>query len=218
MIKSLKVGVAGLGTVGAALVAQVIREQEQLTGRCGRKIEIVAVCARSRAKNRGIDLKKMKWFSDPVALAREPGIDVVVELIGGAGGAALATVEAALSSGKSVVTANKALLAKHGVKLATLAEKHKVALNFEASVGAAIPIVKTLREGLAGNQIERIYGILNGTCNYILTRMEQDKMSFAECLKEAQRLGYAEADPTFDIEGHDTAQKLAILASLAFGT
>jgi homoserine dehydrogenase len=218
MIKSLKVGVAGLGTVGVALVAQVIREQEQLTGRCGRKIEIVAVCARSRAKNRGIDLKKMKWFSDPVALAREPGIDVVVELIGGAGGAALATVEAALSSGKSVVTANKALLAKHGVKLATLAEKHKVALNFEAAVGAAIPIVKTLREGLAGNQIERIYGILNGTCNYILTRMEQDKMSFAECLKEAQRLGYAEADPTFDIEGHDTAQKLAILASLAFGT
>ncbi|MFZ0847526.1 MAG: homoserine dehydrogenase, partial [Pseudolabrys sp.] len=218
MIKSLKVGVAGLGTVGAALVAQVIREQEQLTGRCGRKIEIVAVCARSRAKNRGIDLKKMKWFSDPVGLAREPGIDVVVELIGGAGGAALATVEAALSSGKSVVTANKALLAKHGVKLATLAEKHKVALNFEAAVGAAIPIVKTLREGLAGNQIERIYGILNGTCNYILTRMEQDKMPFAECLKEAQRLGYAEADPTFDIEGHDTAQKLAILASLAFGT
>ena len=117
-----------------------------------------------------------------------------------------------------MVTANKALLAKHGVRLAALAEKHRVALNFEAAVGGAIPIVKTMREGLAGNSFERIYGILNGTCNYILTRMEQDKLSFAECLKDAQRLGYAEANPSFDIEGHDTAQKLAILASLAFGT
>ena len=160
----------------------------------------------------------MKWFADPVALARAAGIDVFVELIGGAGDPAKSAVEAALASGKSVVTANKALLAKHGVKLATLAEKHHVALNFEAAVGGAIPIVKTLREGLAGNSFERIYGILNGTCNYILTRMEQDKLPFAECLKEAQRLGYAEADPSFDIEGHDTAQKLAILASLAFGT
>src|SRR5450830_733129 len=160
----------------------------------------------------------MKWFADPVALARDGDIDVFVELIGGAGDPAKAAVEAALESGKSVVTANKALLAKHGVKLAALAEKHRVALNFEAAVGGAIPIVKTLREGLAGNSFERIYGILNGTCNYILTRMEQDKMPLAECLKEAQRLGYAEADPSFDIEGHDTAQKLAILASLAFGT
>ncbi len=218
MAAPLKVGVAGLGTVGAALVAQVASQRDQLTARCGRAIDIVAVCARSRAKNRGIDLKKMKWFSDPVALARAPGIDVFVELIGGAGGPAKSAVEAALVSGKSVVTANKALLAKHGVKLAGLAEKHHVALDFEAAVGAAIPIVKTLREGLAGNKIERIYGILNGTCNYILTRMEQDKLPFAECLKEAQRLGYAEADPSFDIEGHDTAQKLAILASLAFGT
>ena len=218
MATALKVGVAGLGTVGAALIAQVAAQREQLAARCGRAIEIVAVCARSKAKDRGLDLKKMQWFSDPVALARAPGIDVLVELIGGSGDPAKATVEAALSTGKSVVTANKALLAKHGVKLAALAEKHNVALNFEAAIGAAIPIVKTLREGLAGNQVQRIYGILNGTCNYILTRMEQDKLSFAECLKEAQRLGYAEADPTFDIEGHDTAQKLAILASLAFGT
>ena len=216
--QKLRVGVAGLGTVGAALVAQVSRQREQLTARCGRGIEIVAVCARSRTKNRGVDLKKMKWFSDPVALARSPDIDVLVELIGGAGNPAKAAVEAALSAGKSVVTANKALLAKHGVKLAMLAEKHNVALNFEAAVGAAIPIVKTLREGLAGNSIDRIYGILNGTCNYILTKMEQDNLPFAACLKEAQRLGYAEADPAFDIEGHDTAQKLAILASLAFGT
>ena len=218
MNASLKVGVAGLGTVGAALVGQIARQREALQSRCGRRIEVVAVSARSRAKNRGIDLKKMKWFSDPVALARDPSIDVFVELIGGEGGAAKAAVEAALASGKSVVTANKALLAKHGVRLAALAEKHHVALNFEAAVGGAIPIVKTIREGLAGNSFERIYGILNGTCNYILTRMEQDKLSFAECLKDAQRLGYAEADPAFDIEGHDTAQKLAILASLAFGT
>ncbi len=218
MTTSLKVGVAGLGTVGAALIAQVARQQEALAARCGRAIEIAAVCARSKSKNRGVDLRKAKWFSDPAALARAPGIDVFVELIGGAGDPAKSAIEAALASGKSVVTANKALLAKHGVNLASLAEKHRVALNFEAAVGAAIPIVKTLREGMAGNSFERIYGILNGTCNYILTRMEQDKLPFAECLKEAQRLGYAEADPSFDIEGHDTAQKLAILASLAFGT
>jgi len=218
MSQPLKVGVAGLGTVGAALVAQIARQREALVARCGRRVEVIAVCARSKTKDRGIDLKKLKWFSDPVALAREPGIDVFVELIGGASDPAKGAVEAALASGKSVVTANKALLAKHGIKLAALAEKHHVALNFEAAVGGAIPIVKTLREGLAGNSFERIYGILNGTCNYILTRMEQDKLSFAECLKDAQRLGYAEANPTFDIEGHDTAQKLAILASLAFGT
>lgn len=218
MVASLKVGVAGLGTVGTALIAQVAAQRAQLSARCGRPIEIVAVCARSKSKKRGVDLNKMKWFSDPVALARDPDIDVFVELMGGAGDSAKAAVAAALTAGKSVVTANKALLAKHGVNLAALAEKHGAALNFEAAIGAAIPIVKTLREGLAGNSINRVYGILNGTCNYILTRMEQEKLSFAECLKQAQQLGYAEADPTFDIEGHDTAQKLALLASLAFGT
>ncbi len=214
----LKLGIAGLGTVGSALVSQLIDQRDALAARCGRAIEVVAVCARSRRKNRGLDLRKTKWFSDPVALARESDTDVFVELIGGAGNPAKAAVEAALSSGKSVVTANKALLAKHGLALAALAERNKAALNFEAAVGGAIPIVKTLREGLAGNAIDRIYGILNGTCNYVLTRMEQEKMSFADSLKEAQRLGYAEADPSFDVEGHDTAQKLAILASLAFGT
>ncbi|AXK79702.1 homoserine dehydrogenase [Pseudolabrys taiwanensis] len=218
MSQALRVGVAGLGTVGAALISQVAHRREALTARCGRGIEVVAVSARSRGKDRGFDLKKMKWFDDPVALARDASIDVFVELMGGSGGVAKAAVEAALAAGKSVVTANKALLAKHGVKLAALAEKNNVALNYEAAVGAAIPIVKTLREGLAGNEIARIYGILNGTCNYILTRMEQEGLSFADCLKDAQRLGYAEADPTFDIEGHDTAQKLSILASLAFGT
>ncbi len=218
MAQSLRVGVAGLGTVGAALVAQVARQHAGLIARCGRAIEIVAVCARSRRKDRGVDLKKKKWFADPVELARAPEIDLFVELIGGAGDPAKAAVGAALAAGKSVVTANKALLAKHGVALAGRAEKQQVALNFEAAVGGALPIVRTLREGMSCNAFERIYGILNGTCNYILTSMERDKLPFSECLKEAQRLGYAEADPTFDIEGHDTAQKLAILASLAFGT
>ena len=218
MAPPLKVGVAGLGTVGAALLAQITHQRDALIARCGRPIDVVAVCARSRNKDRGVDLKKMKWFSEPSSLARDPDIDVFVELIGGAGEPAKSAVEAALVAGKSVVTANKALLARHGVKLAGLAERNHIALNFEAAVGGAIPIVKTLREGMAGNSFERIYGILNGTCNYILTRMEQERMSFADCLKDAQRLGYAEADPGFDIEGHDTAQKLAILASLAFGT
>ena len=217
MSKPLKVGIAGIGTVGTALIAQIGKQRAQLAARCGRPIEVVAVSARSKGKNRGIDLKKMKWFADPVELAGDASIDVFVELIGGDGDPAKTAVEFALASGKSVVTANKALLAKHGVKLAQLAEKTGVALNYEAAIGAAIPIVKTLREGLAGNSINRIYGILNGTCNYILTRMEQEKLSFAECLKQAQQLGYAEADPTFDIEGYDTAQKLSLLASLAFG-
>jgi homoserine dehydrogenase len=217
MATPLKVGLAGLGTVGASVVRLIDEQRTALTARCGRGIEIVAVSARAKAKNRGIDLKKIRWVNDPIALARDPGIDVFVELIGGAGDPAKRAVETALASGKSVVTANKALLAKHGVKLAALAERKHVALNFEAAVAGGIPIVKTLREGLVGNKLARIYGILNGTCNYILTRMEQEGLSFAECLKDAQRLGYAEADPTFDIEGHDTAQKLSILASLAFG-
>ena len=217
MATPLKVGLAGLGTVGASVVRLIERQRTALTARCGRSIEIVAVTARSRTKNRGIDLRKIRWVGDPVALARDPGVDVFVELMGGAGDPARRAVETALASGKSVVTANKALLAKHGVKLAALAERNHVALNFEAAVAGGIPIVKTLREGLVGNKLARIYGILNGTCNYILTRMEQEGLSFADCLKDAQRLGYAEADPTFDIEGHDTAQKLSILASLAFG-
>ena len=217
MAASLKVGLAGLGTVGASVVRLIDRQRDVLTLRCGRPVEVVAVSARSHGKDRGIDMKRLRWVADPVELASDPGIDAFVELIGGDGNPARAAVTAALKAGKSVVTANKALLAKHGVELAALAEKHKAALNFEAAVGGAIPIVKTLREGLAGNAVARIYGILNGTCNYMLTRMERERLSFDECLKEAQRLGYAEADPSFDIEGHDTAQKLSILASLTFG-
>jgi homoserine dehydrogenase len=217
MAAPLKVGLAGLGTVGASVVRLIADQHAELTAKCGRPIEVVAVSARSRGKDRGIDVKKLRWVADPVELASDSGIDAFVELIGGDGNPARAAVSAALKAGKSVVTANKALLAKHGGELAALAEKHKAALNFEAAVGGAIPVVKTLREGLAGNSVARIYGILNGTCNYMLTRMERERLSFDECLKEAQRLGYAEADPSFDIEGHDTAQKLSILASLAFG-
>jgi homoserine dehydrogenase len=217
MAAPLKVGLAGLGTVGASVVRLIDQQRTVLSDKCGRPIEVVAVSARSRGKDRGIDMKRLRWVADPVELARDPGIDAFVELIGGDGNPALAAVSVALKAGKPVVTANKALLARHGIELAGLAEKNKVALNFEAAVGGAIPIVKTLREGLAGNAVARIYGILNGTCNYMLTRMERERLSFDECLKEAQRLGYAEADPSFDIEGHDTAQKLSILASLTFG-
>ena len=218
MAEPLKIGLAGLGTVGTAVVDLLERGRDKLVARCGRPIEVVAVGARSRSKKRSIDLKKFRWIADPAALAADPAIDVFVEVIGGAGDPARRAVETALAAGKPVVTANKALLARHGHRLAVLAERHQVALNFEASVAGGIPIVKTLRESLNGDAVTRIYGILNGTCNYILSRMERDRLAFADCLREAQRLGYAEADPSFDVEGHDTAQKLAILASLSFGT
>ncbi len=218
MAEPLKVGLAGLGTVGTSVIRLLDSGRDKLVARCGRPIEVVAISARSRAKKRDFDLRKFRWVTDPAELARDAGIDVLVEVIGGASDPAKRAVETALASGKPVVTANKALLAHHGQKLAALAEKGAVALNFEAAVAGGIPIVKTLREGLNGASFTRIYGILNGTCNYILSRMEQDRLGFDECLRDAQQLGYAEADPTFDIEGHDTAQKLAILASLAFGT
>jgi homoserine dehydrogenase len=218
MTAKLKLGIAGLGTVGASVIRLLERHADELAGRTGREIVVTAVSARDASKARGIALAGQAWIGDPVQLATSPDIDVFVELIGGAEGPARASVQAALGAGKSVVTANKALLARHGMALATLAEAKGVALAFEASVAGGIPIVKTLREGLAGNSIERVYGILNGTCNYILSRMEAEGLSFEACLAEAQRLGYAEADPTFDIGGHDTAHKLAILASLAFGT
>ena len=193
------------------------RQADALASRTGRKIVVTAVSARDPGKERDADLKGCEFFADPVALAASPKIDLFVELIGGAEGPARTSVETALAQGKSVVTANKALLAAHGLELAALAEEKHVALAFEASVAGGIPIVKTLREGLAGNSIERVYGILNGTCNYILSRMEREQLSFEECLAEAQKLGYAEADPTFDIGGFDTAHKLSILTSLAFG-
>src|SRR5208282_5846779 len=198
MAEPLKVGLAGLGTVGTAVIHLLEHGRDKLSARCGRPIEVAAVSARSRNKKRNIDLKKFRWVSDPVALAGDPAIDVLVELIGGAGDPAKRAVETALAAAKPVVTANKALIARHGVRLAELAERHRVALNFEAAVAGGIPIVKTLREGLVGSSLTRVYGILNGTCNYILTRMERENLSFNECLRDAQRLGYAEADPTFD--------------------
>ncbi|HWA18509.1 MAG TPA: homoserine dehydrogenase [Devosia sp.] len=220
----LRIGVAGLGNVGATLVRILQKDAEELTRKIGRSVIVTAVSARSRSKSRGIELGPLEWFDDPVALARSGNIDLFVELIGGEDGPALAAVRAALEMGRPVVTANKALLARHGVALAKLAEETGAQLGFEAAVAGGIPVIKTLREGLGSARIARVYGIMNGTCNYILSRMTQsaargDNMGvrFAECLKEAQELGYAEADPAFDVEGHDTAHKLAILSSLCFG-
>jgi homoserine dehydrogenase len=185
--------------------------------RAGRPIRVVAVSARNRTRDRGVDLGPIAWFGDARAMALEAPADVFVELIGGAEGIARAAVEAALERGRAVVTANKALLAHHGAALARLAEAKGAALSYEAAVAGGIPAIKTIKEGLAGNRIQSVYGILNGTCNYILTEMRRSRRPFAEVLAEAQRLGYAEADPAFDIDGLDTAHKLAILASLAFG-
>jgi homoserine dehydrogenase len=218
MSEPLRVGIAGLGTVGASVARLLASTQGELRRQCGRPIEVTAVSARNRKRDRGVDLSGAGWFDDPTELARKADIDVFVELIGGDEGPALQAVRAALEAGRHVVTANKALLARHGLALAEMAEKRGVLLNYEAAVAGGIPIIKTLREALAGNTISRIFGILNGTCNYILTRMEAEGIAFDACLKDAQRLGYAEADPTFDIEGQDTAHKLAILTSLAFGS
>ena len=213
----LRIGVAGRGNVGAPLVRILQRDGEELTRKLGRAVVVTAVAARSRSKDRGIDISGLAWFDDPVALAKSDGIDLFVELIGGEDGPALAAVRAALEIGRPVVTANKALLARHGVMLARLAEENSAQLGFEAAVAGGIPVIKTLREGLGSARIARVYGIMNGTCNYILTRMGNEGISFADCLKDAQRLGYAEADPTFDVGGYDTAHKLAILSSLCFG-
>ncbi|TPL51765.1 homoserine dehydrogenase [Mesorhizobium sp. B2-4-6] len=218
MAEALRVGIAGLGTVGAS-VARVLRDKAaELARQCGRDIVVTAVSARDPKRDRGIDLSAAKWFDDPVKMAERADIDVFVELIGGDEGPARLSVKAGLEAGRHVVTANKALLAKHGVALAEIAEKKGVLLNYEAAVAGGIPVIKTMREAMAGNAVTRVFGILNGTCNYILTRMEAEGIAFDACLRDAQRLGYAEADPTFDIEGHDTAHKLSILTSLAFGT
>ncbi len=215
MLPPLRVGVAGLGTVGAAVLGLLDR-RDDLELRTGRRIIVAGVSSRDRGKARGF--RDVAWTDDAVALAGDAAIDCFVELIGGEGGVALAATRAAIEAGKHVVTANKAMIAVHGLDLARAAEERGVALRFEAAVAGGIPIVKTLREALAGNGVERVYGILNGTCNYILSRMGAESLSFADCLAEAQRLGYAEADPTFDVGGFDAAHKLAILTALAFGT
>jgi homoserine dehydrogenase len=213
----LRVALAGLGTVGAGVLTMLSTNADIVAARAGRKVAVTAVSARDRMRDRGMPLSGLRWYDDPVALAHDPDIDVVVEVMGGSEGPALALVRAALAAGKPVVTANKALLAVHGAELAAEAEASGAALAFEAAVAGGIPVIKALREGLAGNRISRVTGILNGTCNYILTDMREHGREFADVLAEAQRLGYAEADPSFDVDGIDAAHKLAILAALAFG-
>jgi homoserine dehydrogenase len=217
MTRPLSIAVAGLGTVGAGVVTLLRQNADIVAARAGRRIAVTAVSARDRGRDRGIPLAGLRWYDDPVAIAADPNVDVVVEVIGGSDGPAKALVEAALAAGKPVVTANKALLAVHGAALAAAADAARVPLAFEAAVAGGIPVIKALREGLAANRISRIAGILNGTCNYILTVMRERGREFAEVLAEAQKLGYAEADPSFDVDGTDAAHKLAILAALAFG-
>lgn len=215
-MRPLSVGLAGLGTVGAG-VARLLRDNADLiAARAGRPIALTAVSARDRGRDRGVPLSGLRWYEDPVALAHDPALDVVVEAIGGTDGPARSLVEAALAAGRPVVTANKAMLAVHGAALAAAAEAKGVPLGFEAAVAGGIPAIKALREGLAANRITRVVGILNGTCNYILSTMRASGREFAEVLAEAQKLGYAEADPAFDVDGIDAAHKLAILAALAF--
>jgi homoserine dehydrogenase len=218
MADTLRVALAGLGTVGGGVVRLLEANRDLITRRAGRPIEVVAVSARDRTKDRGVDLSRFAWVDDTTSLATRDDADVVVELIGGSDGPALTLARNTLAAGKGFVTANKAMLAHHGLELAKAAEAAQVPLKFEAAVAGGIPVIKGLREGAAANEIARVYGILNGTCNFILSKMEAEGRDFAEVLAEAQALGYAEADPSFDIDGVDAAHKLSILASMAFGT
>lgn len=218
MTGTLKIGVAGLGTVGGGVLRILEQNADILERRSGVRLRISAVSARDRNRDRGLSLEHYTWFDDATELAKSDEVDVVVELIGGEDGVAKAVVEAAIAHQKHVVTANKALLAHHGNALASAAEGAEVALNFEAAVAGGIPIVKAMREGLSANRFRRVYGILNGTCNYILTQMQDTGRDFDDILGEAQELGYAEADPAFDVDGIDAAHKLALLTSLAFGS
>jgi homoserine dehydrogenase len=218
MAEPLRIALAGLGTVGGGVIRLIETNGALIARRAGRPLEIAAVCARDRSKDRGVDVSRYAWEDDMSLLAERADVDVVVELVGGADGPALALARRALAAGKGLVTANKAMIAHHGMELAAAAEAAGAPLKFEAAVAGGIPVIKGLREGAAANAIVRIYGILNGTCNYILSTMEQSGRDFAEVLREAQELGYAEADPAFDIEGTDAAHKLAILAAIAFGS
>ncbi|MBP7335828.1 homoserine dehydrogenase [Niveispirillum sp.] len=215
--KPLRIGVAGLGTVGGGVLKLVSANAALLSKRSGRPIQVVAVSARDRSRDRGVDLSAVRWYENAADLAVDPDVDVFVELIGGSDGIARQAVEAALAAGKHVVTANKALLAHHGAALAKTAEAAGLTLAFEAAVAGGIPAIKGLREGLAANNIREVHGILNGTCNYILTEMRTTGRDFADVLADAQSLGYAEADPSFDVDGVDAAHKLAVLTAVAFG-
>lgn len=212
----LRLGLAGLGTVGIGVINIVENNAKLLAARAGKPVVITAVSARDRGRDRGVDLSAYGWHDNAVDLASDESVDLVIELMGGSDGPAYALAKACLDAGKPFVTANKALVATHGKELAGLAEANCAALRFEAAVAGGIPIIKSLAEGLSANNISGLHGILNGTCNYILTRMEREHLPFDEVLADAQRLGYAEADPTFDIDGIDTAHKTAILAAIAF--
>lgn len=214
----LRLGIAGLGTVGAGVVRILQRHEADIAARAGRPVEIVAVSARTRDKDRGVRLNAYAWEDDPVALARRDDIDVFVELVGGADGPAKAAAEAAFAAGKDLVTANKAMLAIHGQAMAEAAEAAGATIKFEAAVAGGIPAVKALREGLAGNEITRVMGVMNGTCNYMLTRMEGAHLAYDTVFDECQKLGYLEADPSLDVGGIDAAHKLTLLAAIAFGT
>ncbi len=216
MADTYNIGIAGLGTVGVGVIDILNRHGDLLAKRAGRPVAVRAVSARDRHRDRGVDISGYDWCDDPVALARRDDLDLIVELIGGSDGPALALAQACLEGGRAFVTANKALMAYHGADLAVLADRMDAPLAYEAAVAGGIPVIKALKEGLAGNEISHISGILNGTCNYILTKMEEDRRDFGDVLAEAQQLGYAEADPTFDIDGHDSAHKAVILAMLAF--
>ena len=217
MTEDLRIGVAGLGTVGTGVLKLLFENDDLLRRRCGRRVCVVAVTARTKSRARGVAWAPARWIDRPESIAEDPEVDVVVELIGGDDGIARSIVERALAAGKSVVTANKALIARHGAALAVTAERAGRSLLFEAAVAGGIPILKAVRESLAANRLSRIYGILNGTCNFVLSTMQDSGRSFEDTLEEAQRLGYAEADPSFDVDGIDSAHKLAILTSLAFG-
>ena len=218
MTQPLRLGIAGLGTVGVGVVKIIRQKADLLAARVGREVTITAVSARSRDKDRGVSLSGYAWEDDAVALAKRDDVDVFVELMGGSEGAARDATEAALAAGKHVVTANKALLAHHGQDLAELAEANSAQLRFEAAVAGGIPVIKALTEGLAGNEVQQIVGVMNGTCNYILTRMESAGLTYQEAFAEADGLGYLEADPELDVGGIDAGHKLSILASIAFGT
>ena len=218
MTTPFRLGIAGLGTVGAGVVKIVQTHGAALAAKAGRPIEVSAVSARNRSQDRGVDLSAYAWEDDAARLAARDDVDCVVEAIGGSDGPAKALASQALAARKHLITANKALIAHHGQSLAEAAESAGIALRFEAGVAGGIPVLKAIGEGLAANELTRIFGVLNGTCNYILSEMEASEADYGDVLKDAQRLGYAEADPTFDVGGIDAAHKLAILASLAFGT
>lgn len=218
MVAPLRIGLAGLGTVGIGVVKIVQKHADLIAARAGRPVQIVAVSARDPKKNRDADLSAYAWETDPVALARRPDVDVFVEVMGGHDGPAKAATEAAIASGKDVVSANKALLAHHGQALALAAEAAGRVIRFEAAVAGGIPVIKALTEGLAGNQMRRVMGVMNGTCNYILTRMQNAGLPYETVFEEARQLGYLEADPNLDVGGIDAGHKLSLLAAIAFGT